>query len=254
MKSVVGERPQLPRRLLDAAEAHARDLGRTVVSDDLFLLALTWLDEAQPARRALASEDIAAERLMANIPTAGDGPLDPPTGLLYSPAYYSMHGRAEGFAAALGDGRITPEHVLLALLWDPRSNSSHLLWRLGVNRERLVERLGELSVPVPVAPLPLQREIEWGERVWFDRRDVGRVLDHLRLHIPPATTWGFNYEGERACAPSQASTSRLWSKQHCPSRKRGLRPLREGKAPAPVRNAGAWHNRAWGRPLEPVEP
>jgi hypothetical protein len=128
--------------------------------------------------------------------------LPPVSGI--SPAYYSMHGRAEAFAAALGDGRITPEHVLLALLWDPSGHSSQLLWRLGVSRERLVERLRELAVQVPAAPLPPQREIEWGERVWFDRRDVGRVIDQLPFHIPPATRWGFNYADDRAWAVAES--------------------------------------------------
>jgi hypothetical protein len=205
VKSVWGRCPQLPSRLLGAAGAHARDLGRTVASDDLFLLALTELDEAQPARRALAAEGIDAGRLLGEIRVEGDRPPDQPQGLFYSPAYYTMHGRAEGFAAVLGDGSITPEHVLLAVLWDPTSHSSHLLWRLGVNRERIVERLRDLGLPVPPAPLPPQREIEWGERVWFDRADVSRVLHHLRLHIPPDTRWGFNYEGERAWARAESS-------------------------------------------------
>jgi hypothetical protein len=186
-------------------DAHARELGRTVASDDLFLLALTGLDEEQPARRALAAEGVDAERLRPRIRTAGDRPLDPPAALTSSPAYYKMHGRAQGFAAALGDGRITPEHVLLAVLWDPTSQSSALLWRLGVSRERIVSRLRELGVPAPSAPLPAQEEIDWGEPVWFDRADVRRVLDHLRLHIPPETRWRFNYEGHRAWARAESS-------------------------------------------------
>jgi hypothetical protein len=205
VKSVWGERPQLPRRLLDAAEAYARDLGRTVASDDLFLLALTGLDEAQPARRALAADGMDAERLMAEIRTTGDRPLDPPGGLHFAPAYYTLHGRAEGFAAALGAGGITAEHVLLAVVWDPITHSSQLLWRLGVSRERIVDRLRDLGVPVPAAPLPPQREIEYGERVWFSRGDVSRVLDYLRLHIPPGTQWRFNYEGDRAWACAESS-------------------------------------------------
>lgn len=205
VKSVWGDYPRLPRRLEDALAAHARQLGRMVASDDLLLLAMTELDETQPARRALEAEGVDAERLLAAIRVGGDGAPETPTGLRYSPAYYSVQGRAQGFAAALGDGRITAEHVLLAVLWDPVSHSSQLLWRLGLSRERLVEQLHELAVPVPSAPLPPQSEIEWGERVWFERRDVGRVLDHVRLHIHPATRWGFNYAGERAWVHAEAS-------------------------------------------------
>jgi hypothetical protein len=204
MTSIWGRCPQLPSRILELVAAHAGDLGRTVASDDLFLLAIAELHETQPARHALEAEGINAERLLASVRVGGDGPLDPAAGLTYAPAYYAMEGRAQGFAAALGDGRITCEHVLLALLWDPGSISSYLVWRLGSARERIVEGLSDLGVPTPPSPLPRHREVEWGGQVWFDRADVRRVVDYLRLHVPPGTLWGFNYEGERAWARAEA--------------------------------------------------
>jgi hypothetical protein len=183
----------------------ARRLRRRVAGDDLFLLALVELSGEPAARRALEAEGIDARRLSNEIRTGGDGPADPNAGVTFSPAYYVMHGRAEGFAAALGDGTITPENVLLALLWDPIDASSQLLWRLGVSRERIVVRLRDLGVAIPSTRLPPQREIETGERVWFAREDVHTVLDHLRLHIPPDISWGFNYEGNRAWAMAETS-------------------------------------------------
>ena len=204
MMSIWGRRPQLPVRILELVASHTRALGRTVASDDLFLLAIAELDEAQPARRALAAEGITAERLLANVRVGGDGPLDPAAGLTFAPAYYAMEGRAHGFAAALGDGSIAPEHVLLALLWDPASTSSQLVWRLGGGREQIVEGLRGLGVPTPPSPLPPHREVELGCKVWFERPEVDRVLSYLRLHIPPGTLWGFNYEGERAWARAEA--------------------------------------------------
>jgi hypothetical protein len=176
-----------------------------VADDDLFLMALTCLDEGRPARRVLDAEGIDARQLLAEIKVSGDAPIDPAAPLTFSPAYYALEGRTQGFAAALGTGRITPEHVLLGLVWDPASRSSHLVWRLGASRERIVERLRDLGIPTPAAPLPRQREVEWGARVWFDRADVRRVVDHLRLHIPPGTRWGFNYEGHRTWAIAESS-------------------------------------------------
>ena len=193
---------------MGAVLARSQELGRKVASDDLFLLALTGLDETAAARRALAEEGIDAERLLPEILASRDRPIDPPGALRFAPKYYSMRSIqrwAQGFAAPLGDGRVTPEDVLLAVIWDPMSHSSHILWRLGVKRERIVERLRDLGARVPEAPLPLQQTIEYGERVWFDRRHVGQVLNHLRLHLPPGTVWGFNYEDDRAWAHAEAS-------------------------------------------------
>jgi hypothetical protein len=82
--------------------------------------------------------------------------------------------------------------------------SSYLLWRLGVPRERIIERLRDLGVPTPRAPLPEQRQIEWGPRVWFDRTEVRSVVDYLRARIPPGTRWGFNYADDRAWAIAEA--------------------------------------------------
>jgi hypothetical protein len=205
MTSVWGRCRGLPARLLGGVHGHALALGRAVASDDLFLLAIACLDEAQPARRALATEGIDSPRLMSLIKVGGDGPLDPGQPMTYAPAYYLLKGRAQGFAATLGDGRITPEHVLLALLWDPASRSSYLVWRLGSTRERIVERLRDMGIPTPAAALPPLREVEWGPRVWFDRADVRAVVDHLRAHIAPGTRWGFNYESTGAWAIAESA-------------------------------------------------
>jgi hypothetical protein len=109
-----------------------------------------------------------------------------------------MKGRAEGFAAALGDGTIIPEHVLIALVWDPMTASSQLVGRMSASRQRIIDRLRDMGVPVPKAPLPAQREIEHGERVWIGREQAQSVVAHVARHIPPDTVWGFNYEGQRA--------------------------------------------------------
>ncbi len=170
-----------------------------MVSDDLLLLALAELDERQPARRALAAAGVSSERLLPHIRASGDdvGRLSG-GGLGFAPAFYTLQGLAQGFAATLGDGVISAEHVLLAILWTGNSHSLEALRRLDVTREAIAHELSELGIPVPQAELPRLVEVEWGERVWFERDQIGDVLDHVRLHIDPDTHWGFNYEADRA--------------------------------------------------------
>jgi hypothetical protein len=205
MKWLIGSHPGLPPGLMGEVAELARGLGRQVAGDDLFLLALTKREEDPPARRALREEDVDDARVLDAMRTPGDSGFDSDTGVTFSPASYMLQGRAEGIAMVAGDGTITTEHVLLALLWDPVSASSQLLWRLGVSRERVVQRLASPGVLVPSGPLPPQREVERGERVWFDREHVPAVLEQLRLHLPPETSWGFNYEGDRAWAIAESS-------------------------------------------------
>jgi ATP-dependent Clp protease ATP-binding subunit ClpA len=148
VRSVWGEHPQLPAPVLAWAAQYASELGRDVASDDLFLLALAGLDETCPARQALNDAGVDADRLRAQIRKPGDAPRDA-RGLVFPPSFYWMNGRAEAFAATLGDGTIAPEHVLLALIWDPTSMTSTLLWEMGVSRERIVESLARSAWRFP---------------------------------------------------------------------------------------------------------
>jgi hypothetical protein len=136
----------------------------------------------------LESQGLDAGRLSAEI--AADGDRSPSCngggGLIFSlRPFYSMQGRVEGFAAVLGHGMITPEHVLMGLLLDPMSISSQLLWRLGVRRELIAQQLRRSTVSVPARPTPAQNEFEMGERVWLDRKKAPAVLDHLSKSLPP---------------------------------------------------------------------
>jgi hypothetical protein len=205
MTSVWGRAPEIPLEILGRVVGYARELGRDVASDDLFLLALCDGEELDPAARALAACGVSSELVLAEIRADGDRDVGEQDGLRFSPAFYTMQGLARGFAAALADSVITPEHVLLAVLWLADGHSDQLLWRLGISRESIVERLRELGAAVPRGPLPVQVEIEWSERVWFDRAQVGDVIDHLGHHIPPGTRWGFNYDGDRAWAHAESS-------------------------------------------------
>jgi hypothetical protein len=203
VRSVWGEHPQLPAPVLARVAQYASELGRDVASDDLFLLALAGLDETCPARQALNDAGVDPDRLSAQIRKPGDAPGDA-RGLVFPPSFYWMNGRADGFAATLGDGTITPEHVLLALIWDPTSMASTLLWGMGVSRGQIVESLAALGVAIPTASVPAQRELEMGERVWFDRDQLRRVIDHVGRHLPPGTRWGFNFDSDRAWAWAEA--------------------------------------------------
>ena len=205
VRTVRAEGRQLPGPVLKAVTELGIELHRQVLGDDLFLVALARLGPESPARQVLEAEGVTADVLAANIRTGGDGGPSSKQGMTYSPAYYAMHGRADAFAATLGDGTITPEHVLLAIVWDGSSAASQLLWRLGASREHIVDGLRARGVPVPPAPVPPQREMDLGEPVWFDRDQVQAVIDELRATVAPGTHWGFNYEGDRAWAIAESS-------------------------------------------------
>jgi hypothetical protein len=180
-------------------------MGYTVASDDLFLLAVAELPERTPARQVLEAEGINGERLATEISARARSMPVGSTGLLFPAAFNSMAGRAEAFAASLGDGPVTPEHVLMALIWDPSSLSSQLLWRLGVSREDIIGRLRSQGVAVPRTSIPPRVEVEMGERIWIDRDDLLHVIAELPMSLPPDAHFGFNYEDDRAWLVAEAS-------------------------------------------------
>lgn len=204
MKTFVGNIPDISRTLRDAVLQTAKERGLKVLSDDLFLFALARLDPAEPARRALTAEGVDAERVLPELRTGGDDPADGVGDFRFAPVHYEMLGRAQGFAAALGDGRVLPEHVLLAAIWDPMSPSSHLVRRLGAERERIVARLQEMGVPVPATAPPVERPVEFGDPVEFRQEDTSKVLAHVRRSLPAGTEWTFGGEGDRGWVRAEA--------------------------------------------------
>jgi ATP-dependent Clp protease ATP-binding subunit ClpA len=86
--------------------------------------------------------------------------------------------RAEGMAAGQGSKVMTPEHVMLALLWARTSLPAlTLLERLGVTREGILHELerrgASLGVPMPAHPL-------WGDWLQVSKPEFERLAARLR--------------------------------------------------------------------------
>jgi hypothetical protein len=111
MGSPTGRGEHIPRAIFRGVAEHARRMGYPVASDDLFLLAVAELTEGTPARDVLESKGISVERLVTEISSRALPMPAESSGLMFPPAYNSMAGRAQAFAASLGDGPISPEHV-----------------------------------------------------------------------------------------------------------------------------------------------
>ncbi len=93
----------------------------------------------------------------------------------------------------------------MALIWDPSSLSSQLLWRLGVSREDIIDGLRSRGVAVPRTSIPPQVEVEIGERMWIDREEAQRVIAELPKRLSAEAHFGFNYEDDRAWVIAEAS-------------------------------------------------
>lgn len=138
---------------LEAASfREAERLGHDWAGPQHGLLAVLRGDPDDVARRALEEAGIdagAVERELDRM-AAGDRAKRP--GVTTNPAWHHAFGRAEGFAACLGAGRLEPVHLVLAFLWDDR------LWqfaaRQGVPREHVVEALRRAGVSLPPGPMP----------------------------------------------------------------------------------------------------
>ncbi len=76
-------------------------------------------------------------------------------GATTEPLWHETAGRAQGFAATLGMGAKDPEHVLLALLWQPQHTwFADVLTSADTSREAVVVALAARGVPLPQHPPP----------------------------------------------------------------------------------------------------
>lgn len=133
-------------------------LGHGTVGLPHVVLAL--LDEHRPsiAQEVLRENGLDRARTEASAARQyrrDDVDASTPRGATTGPQWHETAGRAQGFAATLGDGAHDPEHVLLALLWQPHDRwFAYLLGAAQTSREAVVAALAGRGVPLPHRPLP----------------------------------------------------------------------------------------------------
>jgi ATP-dependent Clp protease ATP-binding subunit ClpA len=185
-----------------ASEAFARN--HTHLGTEHILLALAALDDDLAAARALRELgfDLATARAQLDA-TAGQlpertTPALRPEGVTSTPAVQRLTGRAEGLMLACGDRELTPEHLLVAMLWQGSGLCLSILRDQGISTTAVHHKLREFGVKAtPDEPSEYIR-VRWGERVTVSVDQLRLVVRHLPKMLPPDTTFACNYEGDHA--------------------------------------------------------
>jgi hypothetical protein len=184
-------------RLLKIGADEATRLGQHWMGPEHTLLGILRGDPDDVARRALEQAGVDASMVEGWLTRLDTGETEEKSGVTPNPRWYTIEGRAEGMAVALGAEEPGTVHFLLAVLWDQRR------WNLtetpGIEREAIVAALAELGVPLPAAPLPeLERKLNLTQYVEFPRSRASGVLQLLAERHPPGSgpKFGFNYKDD----------------------------------------------------------
>jgi ATP-dependent Clp protease ATP-binding subunit ClpA len=171
----------------------ADELGHEHLGPEHFLIALLRIDGH--ARTALNACGVTDASLVAEVRRGGPKANTTPPPMPMSWRFESRGAgqtmaRADGLAVGLGVD-LRPEHVLLAILWDPESWPTQILERLGGTPDRVLEELGRLGVALPTTPPPRRRS--WEAPVRVSRDEFERRTADLRA---AGILYGFNYQGD----------------------------------------------------------
>jgi hypothetical protein len=120
----------------------------------------------------------------------------PAGGATSGPAWHETAGRAQGLAATLGEGADDAEHVLLALLWEPRNRwFAHVLTEAGTSREEIVAALAGRGLPLPRIALP-ELPPPMTQVAAFPADRVNEINWALRAHEPDLH-WGIGSDPDQ---------------------------------------------------------
>ena len=180
------------------AFAVAGELGHSWVGGEQLLLAVCRQSPDSPARQAVDACGVDAERVqdylaeLRSVSTARRG-LSP------NPRFHGVVGRAEGLAIASGALRPSPEHFLLALIWESSGVHTAILRHAGATPAALQAALAERGVVTPDREPATVAEPQWGEQVTITPEEYNRGLpiEVYRL-LPPGTQFGFNASDDEA--------------------------------------------------------
>lgn len=165
-----------------AASDEATALGHHWLGEEHVLLGYLAGDPAGERQRALAALGLTHGSAVAALASRLErhGPPTPKQyeGVLSSPSYHSVVGRAEGIALGFGDATPGERHDLPAVFWDAAGTIAALLDELGVTRAAVLDILGDLSVRPPETnvPNPLQRQAVMQEHAYISDEDVMLAL------------------------------------------------------------------------------
>jgi len=183
------------RAVIARAWNEARRLGHHWVGEEHVLLAVARSDDLAGAalREAGATAD-RLEGLLAEAPRVPRPPADPHAvdAPIYTPAVYTVFGRAEGLALARGVEAPGPTDVLVALLWRARLASS-MLERLEIPRPVVFEALAQQGVTLPPGE-PERFEARPVKRVDVPFETLPTILRDLPALLPPDGGFAFNFD------------------------------------------------------------
>ena len=173
-------------------------LGQHWMGPEHTVLGILRNDPDDVARGALEDAGVDAamvEGWIRRMDTGGT--VDEREGVTPNPRWHTIHGRAEGIAAAQGSEQTGAVHFLLAVLWDQRRWS--LTEEPGVTREAVVSALAARGVTLPSVPLTeLDRKLNMTQYVEFPRHATSEVLNLLTQRHPPGSgpKFAFNYKDD----------------------------------------------------------
>ena len=149
--------------------------------------------EAEDSIAAQALRDCGADREdVAALATWKRSEQEIEGGPQLNPAAYQLMSLAEGMAAGLGAPEVAPEHVLLALLWDPSWSG-----RLRLSRERVRARLAELGIRLPKTEFPPADPRRWGPKVDVPLDELSILLRELPYVMPQGAQVSFNHDWKK---------------------------------------------------------
>ena len=183
-------------RLSHLAWQEAKRLRSVSIGPEEFLLAILHLEAGDSlAAQALRDSGVDSDALTRLVEhKASEQEIE--GGPQFSPAGYMLISRAEGMAAALGASEVTPEHVLLAFLWDP-DRSAGPLGQLGSSREQVRVRLADLGLDLPQVELPAPDPRRWGAQVEVSLDELWVLIRELHYVLPTDAQFGFNHDWKK---------------------------------------------------------
>ena len=182
--------------MLTAAAAEANRLRNNWLGPEHLLLAVLGGDStaSEVLGRLGLTHDAVAARLAA-ITTVNGRRIRyvRSKGVTLNPAAHQIHGWAQGFAAANGKAKPSPEDWLLSIVYSDSGVVSSLLSAMHVGSGAIVAALAEHGVRTPSYEPPAPRSWRGHQEVEVDKSEWQPLVEFLTEKHPPGSEWQWGF-------------------------------------------------------------